>query len=161
MNLQILRSRALGSLKENLNRDFSRYSDPGDPVVSGNDFIDSTLVVGDAPILVENGYDAENARAVHSWLHRLDPVQASDERLWAALSIGLYRNYTVTRWNPTKKSTVKSRFFYSGTGLDTAVRNSISRLFLDLTSCSSSASWRSSSNANSSLSRISLIGLRS
>ena len=129
MNLKILRARSLGRLKDNLITDFSRYTDPEDPIISEDDLIDSRIEVGEAPALIDTENDAENAGVVHSWLNKLDPVQASDERLWTALSLGEFRDYTIARWNPAKASTVKTRFFYAGTGLETAVRNAISRLW--------------------------------
>ncbi|MDF1659894.1 MAG: DUF6339 family protein [Verrucomicrobiales bacterium] len=130
MNLKILKEKSVGLLKSKLEEDWKRYLDQADPLIDDSGWVESRVEVGDVPALeasVES--DADNAAKVYAWLQQLSPVEAADERLWLAMTLDNFRCYTVQRWNPDSVKTVKSRFFYSGTGLETAVRNAVSRLW--------------------------------
>ena len=77
--------------------------------------------------------DAPNARAVYQWLHELNPIQASDGRVWSYLTHGVYADYTFRRWPIDKSSDVptriRERYFVEGQGLASLVRNAIARLW--------------------------------
>ena len=79
-------------------------------------------------------YDYENALIIYKYLNKISSYEASDKRLWGYLTCCLFKEYTLNRWKSLQKkdvtySTIKSRFFYDGTGLNSRERNSIARLF--------------------------------
>ena len=79
-------------------------------------------------------YDYENALIIYKYFKKISAYEASDKRLWAYLSCYLFKDYTLNRWKNLQKknvtySTIKSRFFYDGAGLNSRERNSIARLF--------------------------------
>ncbi len=130
MRLQILKGKSVGILKNNLGSGWTAYSDLATPLIDPVDLLDSKIETDAPPDLEPTpGADAENSEKIFQWIRMLTPVEAADERLWCALTHSLYRDYTVRRWAPTSANQVKTRFFYSGTGLETAVRNSLSRLW--------------------------------
>jgi len=89
-------------------------------------FIDEDLVL--SPKAED---DLENSISIFKQLKNLDRVQANDRRLWVALTHGRFFRYTKERWNPSKYSNdaILRRFHYEGSGLETRMRNSISRLW--------------------------------
>lgn len=72
--------------------------------------------------------DYENALALYEALKGLSPLIASEEAFWTYLTHGEYFRYVKDRWfrntEPTP-STIKRRFFYSGSAMD----NALSRLW--------------------------------
>lgn len=130
MRLQILKGKAVGRLRKDLNSSWEAYADLGGHLVDPGELLDSRIETDTPPDLDPTPRaDAENAEKIFQWIRTLTPVEAADERLWCALTHSVYREYTVKRWEPTSAKQVKTRFFYSGTGLETAVRNSLSRLW--------------------------------
>ncbi|MBT3311740.1 MAG: hypothetical protein HN379_07075 [Desulfobacteraceae bacterium] len=90
---------------------------------------------GEPPVLTANGAksDAQNAIDFHAGLYQLQPAQASDERLWAALTHSYYWEYTRDRWPMSgdiekRKNNILSHWFVGG-GKGGLRRNAIARLW--------------------------------
>lgn len=76
--------------------------------------------------------DAKSAIALHRYLGRMTPVQASDRRLWTWLSCVDFRDYTSARWPLDRegwKRRFRDRWALSGARRETLTRNAISRLW--------------------------------
>lgn len=79
--------------------------------------------------------DFENVKRVYGGLRRLSDSKASDERIWSALALGPFYNYVQYRWLSRKDAdkisdgTIKEKFFKSGGGRRSLLRNAISRLW--------------------------------
>ena len=78
--------------------------------------------------------DRENLRLVFQAFQKLSPAQATDERLWATLSVRHYSKYTLARWalpkNEKKISSHIKHHWLCKAGARSRVRdNSISRLW--------------------------------
>lgn len=82
----------------------------------------------DKPFLTE----AENVKRIYGNLRFLSDSQASDERLWAGLCLGLFWDYVKYRWNINEKCTVsnvKQHFFFGFGARRSLTRNALSRLW--------------------------------
>lgn len=82
----------------------------------------------DKPFLTE----ATNARRVYENLKFLSDSQASDERLWAGLTLGPFWKYVQYRWDVVKKPTpanIEQHFFFGYGARRSLTRNAISRLW--------------------------------
>lgn len=82
----------------------------------------------------ENDFDFDNALRIHSALHGLSLVQASDPRMWAYLTHVKYWSYMRKRWpvSETTKNpagTIRDRYFLVGDKARGLTRNGISRLW--------------------------------
>jgi len=90
--------------------------------------IDNDLTLG-----VEARHDCQNSIEIFKQLHTLDKVQANDKRLWVTLTHTLYYNYSVQRWDITSEKTssnkIIDRLHFEGSGIDSRMGNSISRLW--------------------------------
>lgn len=76
--------------------------------------------------------DVDNSIIIFENLKELTRVQANDKRLWTTLTHTTFLKYTIERWNINKEAstdTLVRRFHYEGSGLETRMRNSISRLW--------------------------------
>jgi len=75
--------------------------------------------------------DGENAVIVYDALNFLSDSTASDERLWSALALGPFWEYTKARWKKSLESTsgVKQHFYYGYGNRRSLTRNAISRLW--------------------------------
>ncbi len=76
--------------------------------------------------------DYENSKKVFLWLKNMSLADANDKRLWITLTHTYFQEYTRNRWSIQKNSSddvIKSRYFYSGSGLQARLRNSVSRLW--------------------------------
>lgn len=74
----------------------------------------------------------ENVQRVYRNLKFLSDSQASDERLWAALCIGPFYEYTQYRWNIKKNCTegnIEQHFFFKGASRRALTRNALARLW--------------------------------
>lgn len=89
--------------------------------------MDDDIALGTAP-----KDDFINSKKIFTSLKNLNMVQANDKRLWVALTHTIFFSYTQKRWNINEESsegTILSRFHFEGRGLETRMRNSISRLW--------------------------------
>lgn len=133
MKLYIMKKDALETLKSNLPEVFSCYYTDSDNkwiwnVYNDNPFIEFKEIQDFklAPLdsdLSKGEIDMENCKAVYKNLMFLSESQASDERLWAGLTNGVFYDYMRKRWgydkNPPvspKKSIgeIKTRYFFEG-----------------------------------------------
>ena len=75
--------------------------------------------------------DSKSAIAIYSSFINLNPIDASDKRLWITLSHRDLWTYVQSRWplKETPKSIVDSRWFFNGSDRTAFTRNSISRLW--------------------------------
>ena len=80
---------------------------------------------------VEN--DFEYSKLLYENLKNLSDSQASDERLWAGLSIGPFWNYVQKRWNLKETNnlvtSVKDHYLFGYGPRRSLIRNAISRLW--------------------------------
>ena len=63
--------------------------------------------------IVSENYDLQNALLIHTALPGMLPALATDERLWATLALGVYRDYSITRWLPEKADSEQHRKYAS------------------------------------------------
>jgi hypothetical protein len=82
-------------------------------------------VSSDKPYETEN----ENARRVYSNLKHLTDSQASEERLWAGLSLGCFYNYNQYRWGAETTQKILDHYFFNFGPRRSIIRNGISRLW--------------------------------
>jgi hypothetical protein len=138
MNLPFLSSSSVETLKRNLSENQSAYLiGEARTLVKSAQVEQSKIQVDEPPDLVLPGVDdlkdAINSRRIYQWLHRLDPVQASDARVWTYLTHDFYADYTFKRWPIEKTSDIltriRERYFVEGQGLASLVRNGIARLW--------------------------------
>ena len=77
--------------------------------------------------------DFENVRRVYGRLKKLPPSEASDERLWAGLSLGPFWSYTQYRWNIINRcqtNNILTHFFFGESSTRRGlVRNALARLW--------------------------------
>lgn len=78
--------------------------------------------------------DKENLKTIYNAFNHLTPAQATDERIWATLSVRYFSEYTLLRWPlPNNESKVAKHIkshWLCGPGVRSRVRdNSISRLW--------------------------------
>lgn len=143
MKLIYMREGCLNDLKHNLNNNVLRYKEAEtwlDGYFKGSSWhLASTVEFDDIDLICDGSpnYDLDNSKKIYSSLKHLSPSQASDERLWAAMSHSIFWKYMRSRWPAedylTKNGELKSkealetRYFVKGSkGL---VRNGVARLW--------------------------------
>ena len=89
---------------------------------------DFTLTV-DAPKGKEALTDAENVKRVYGHLKGLSDSQASDERIWVALTLGSQSNYMEFRWSIKNEDEMLNRYFFNYSPQRSLFRNGMSRLW--------------------------------
>src|SRR5260370_25358345 len=138
MNLPFLSSGSVETLRRNLPENQSAYlTGQARNLLQSAQVEQSKIQVDEPPDLVlpaaDDLEDATNSRRIYQWLNRLDPVQASDVRVWTYLTHDFYADYTFKRWPIEKTSDVltriRERYFVEGQGLASLVRNAIARLW--------------------------------
>jgi len=91
----------------------------------------------DLPPVLDSSSEADfdNAVLIHKWIagFQASRSQLSDGRLWSALSLITFSNYTAERWpfSQKKSNTTKihSRYLSLGTSQRSLIRNAVSRLY--------------------------------
>ncbi|SES89307.1 hypothetical protein SAMN02910413_1144 [Pseudobutyrivibrio sp. C4] len=73
--------------------------------------------------------DAENVKRVYNHMKALSDSQASDERLWVAMTLGSQLDYMKYRWNPIDSTDMLNRFFFNYSSQRSLFRNGIARLW--------------------------------
>ena len=138
MQLQFLSYGAVEKLKQAITENQDKYlAGKAGSLLAAIRLAESKIRVDDPPFLEfpkgEDLKDAPNARTVYQWLHQLNPIQASDPRIWSYLTHALYPEYTFRRWPIDKTSNVttriRERYFVEGQGLASLVRNAVARLW--------------------------------
>ncbi len=143
MKLVYMREGCLNDLKHNLNNNVLRYKEAEpwlDGYFKGSSWhLVSSVEIDNVELICNSSptHDLENSKRIYTALKHLSPAQASDERLWAAMTHSFFWKYMRARW-PIEKHLTKddrlkskeglaSRYFIKGSkGL---VRNGIARLW--------------------------------
>lgn len=73
--------------------------------------------------------DAENVRRLYSHMSFLSDSQASDERIWAALSLSDFVDYMRYRWPAKDASDITNRYLFGYSPQRSLFRNGIARLW--------------------------------
>ena len=90
-------------------------------------FIDDNLQLG-----ASSKDDCQSCIDIFTQFVSLDGVQANDKRLWVSLTHTHLFNYTRERWGINSESSdnkVTDRFHFEGSGIDSRMGNSLSRLW--------------------------------
>mgnify|MGYP007087028257 FL=1 len=147
-----MKSNALDMLKSDIPNNVARYNSKEKWVDNyfeekgiSNYFFNTGITVPDVELIIgDSKTDSENAiRIYEAFKESLNPVQASDLRLWAFLAHSVYWNYMTERWaidtafeddtDDTGKdkmvSRVGARYFYEASKGKAFVRQGIARLY--------------------------------
>ena len=73
--------------------------------------------------------DFENIKRVYSGLSFLSDSSASDERIWAALSLGPFYEYVKYRWKIETVENIYQHFYFGFSSRRSLTRNAIARLW--------------------------------
>ena len=107
MILNFMKSNALDMLKSDIPNNVARYNSKEKWVDNyfeekgiSNYFFNTGITVPDVELIIgDSKTDSENAiRIYEAFKESLNPVQASDLRLWAFLAHSVYWNYMTERW---------------------------------------------------------------
>lgn len=145
MKLYFMKQKVIDDLKENmltLHTNYFKFN-TNDWILNRYDFdpFEFFMEVPDFDLAIIDDrsmgeIELENCKILYEHLNGISESQASDERLWAGLCNGVFYEYVRTRWkystlkqgNPeTDASTLKSRFFFSGSGRGSIFRNTLSK----------------------------------
>ena len=100
---------------------------------SNNELLDSQIEIDIDKLnsKLDPNSDSKSSIAIYSSFINLNPIDASDKRLWITLSHRDFWNYVQLRWplKETPKSIVDSRWLFNGSDRTAFTRNSISRLW--------------------------------
>ncbi len=147
MKLYIMKQSAMETLKANLTSVWSNYySEPDNGWIKrvlGEDPFEEFREVEDFTLADLNGsrsageIDLSNCKIVYGKLSFLSEAQACDERLWAGLAHSTFYDYMKKRHRyvavatpkdaQTEAGSIKSRFFFSGSGRGGFYRNTLSK----------------------------------
>ena len=144
MKIRIMKRMVLDKIKDNIDQYIENYytQETNDWLwnVCDCDPFEDYKVIADFELANLNQtpamIDFYNCQILYSKLDFLNESQASDERLWAGLTNGVFYSYMRKRFNMTKegyKSTknpigeVISRFFYKNTGRSGYFRNTLAK----------------------------------
>ena len=138
MKIRYMPDALLAHMKNNLSNNIERYSMPDvwvDDYAKENDLpglYDLDITIKEDLLDLSNyKNDFLVSKNIYLAFKQVNPVQASDERLWAGLShTEPFYSYTQKRWlKNNKESMLKRRFFLESKGIGGLSRNSISRLW--------------------------------
>lgn len=139
MKIKIMTYQAVETLKKNLSTDLALYSaDTSESLLQTLDFdafVDTGINCSKFTLKVSDSQadDYENVKKMYGTLKEvISPAMASDERLWAGLSMGTNCwKYLNTRWgkNGWQESTIKSHLFFGNGGRRSLTRNGLARLW--------------------------------
>lgn len=73
--------------------------------------------------------DFENVKLVYSKFKSLSDSVASDERIWAGLCMGPFRDYVVYRWGADSADSIRQHFFFGFGARRSLTRNALARLW--------------------------------
>ena len=134
MKLYFMKSTSLGVLKAELPNVYTKYFTEADGAwlmdICGEDpFEDAGIEVPDFELAsLDDGasagrIDLENCKIIYRNLKVLNETQASDERLWAGMTHGMFYSYMRRRWGYDRRapqdaqkdvSEILTRFFFQG-----------------------------------------------
>ena len=134
--LKFMKSEALKVLRDDVENNIEKYTldekwlDSFFEEKGMGDYSFNTGIHIELPELIngDSENDAENAIRIHSALKDLNPVQASDLRLWAYMTHNTYWEYMKSRWPVAEgeKGKVYDRYFF---GQKWVSRSGIARLW--------------------------------
>ena len=146
MKLYFMKKEAMENLKSNLQYTYSKYFTESTnkwlfDVCEMNPFVEFKEVpdfqLADLnPDFSKGEIDFKNCKIIYENLSFLTESQASDERLWAGLTHGVFYDYMRKRWNYDKLSPtnakkyigeIKTRFFFSGGVRSGFYRNTLAK----------------------------------
>jgi hypothetical protein len=140
MKLQFVSWDDLATIKSNLTQYNKKFTLPDSNWISDelghSPFIDTKYNIADfqldmsaeKPFMTE----AENVQRIYDNLMFLSVSQASDERIWAGLSLGVFWQYVQYRWgivNKCTNSNIEQHYFFGFGARRSLTRNAISRLW--------------------------------
>lgn len=73
--------------------------------------------------------DLQNIQIIYNALRDLNETQASEERLWVALSLFEYSDYMENRWKPDSVNKFLNRYFFNYPDRRSLFRHGLSRLW--------------------------------
>lgn len=124
MKLKYLKEEKMEELLINIENNRTHYENKT-PLVINTDFIESDFNIKNIELLIpiegSGNYDLENIKVIYEALKDLSLIQATDPRIWTALTHSLLYDYTVMRWG-TKN--IKERFLCTK-----LIRNAVARLW--------------------------------
>lgn len=129
MRLKYLKADKMLELETNIETNIKAYAS-GTKLINRNDFLESNISYKELKLFTKeknNKNDFEDVKKVYGALKHLTPLEASDGRIWAAMTHeeeGM--KYTINRWNISEETTIrkiKERFF------DNSTRNAFARLW--------------------------------
>lgn len=124
MKLKYLKEEKMEELLINMETNRSYYENHT-PLVTDSDLIESDLNIKNLELLIpvkdSGNYDFENVKIIYEALKDLSLIQATDQRIWTALTHGILYDYTAARWG-TKS--IKERFLCTK-----LIRNAAARLW--------------------------------
>lgn len=141
MKLYFLPTDSLKTLKETFEENVDNYTSSSNQWVFGcfgsvSPFIEFKKEIPDFKLKMDSDKpeetDVDNSIILYKSLMDLNYMQASDERLWAGLTHGIFYEYMQYRWRKQKKVTknnIYARYFFSHGKRRSLITNSISRLW--------------------------------
>lgn len=140
MNMPFMTLEGIYSFKRNLNQYVKYFSNPPkewdkwiNDKLGFNPFKDSRYPMPainlDMSFEKPELTDAANVQLVYDNLKFLSDSEASDERIWAGLCMGPFREYVCYRWKIDSESSVRQHFFFDFGARRSLTRNAVSRLW--------------------------------
>ncbi len=140
MKLTLLSEEDMQALKDNTEAFLPHFNQPYDGFIHqylGKDpvFLTFNKEVEEFSLLIEGGtgaqLDASNVKLLYDHLKFLTPSQASDERLWSGLCLGIFWDYMQKRWSVSTVRNIKERYFFNhgSSAKRSVMRNGLARLW--------------------------------
>lgn len=138
MKLCFFSANFVGQLSVGASANLAKYGGGAswiDSISLGRVFVHESNIVVDPPpqLLIseeDNTHnDAENAKRIYTWLSKLTPALAMEERLWAYLTHVVFIDYMKARWPVENVNTIQRRYLFEGKSFASLSRNGISRLW--------------------------------
>ncbi len=137
MNMQFMTWDGINSVKKNINSYLPDFSLPT------NDWLEEKLgfcpfkstkyPMPDIKLVMSEekpaSTDAQNVRIIYDAFRFLSDSQASDERIWAGLSVGYFWNYVQYRWKICSAESIAQHYFFGYGPRRSLTRNAIARLW--------------------------------
>ena len=138
MKLQFFSANFVTQLRESAETNQPKYA--GDQtwleaLSGGKAYVHESGQIVDPPpqLLITEGdnasNDAENAKRVYTWLNKLTPSLAMEERLWAHLTHCVFADYMKTRWPAENGNLIQRRYLFEGKSFGALIRNGVARLW--------------------------------
>lgn len=139
MKIKIMTYQALETLKNNVKSEVSLYTDGNSDrllkTLDEKPLVDTGISCAKLTLKVSSAQtdDFENVKKMYGTLKEvISPAMASDERLWAGMSMGsncwqyINARWKKDRWN---ENTIKDHFYFAHGGRRSLTRNGLARLW--------------------------------